>query len=352
MKAVARVFYVLSLISMLISFSACDFSGKRKYTRVEFDYFDTASTVIGYERSEAEFEATCGIVFSRLEEYHKLYDIYNTYDGLINLCNINSLEGGEHKEYTVDPRITELLLFCRDMYELTGGEVNVAMGSVLSLWHECRTEGMRDPAAARVPTAEELASAAEHTDIASLQIDKESDTVYISDPRVTLDVGAVAKGYATEMIARELEEMGISGYTLNIGGNVRTVGTKPDGEPWAVGAENPDTDAENPYIKIVSLSGEAFVTSGSYQRYYFVNGKKYHHIIDKDTLCPAVGYQSVSVIADSSALADALSTALFASDIEWGMELLGQLDGVYAMWYTDSGEIYTSEGFERYTRLG
>ena len=165
---------------------------------------------------------------------------------------------------------------------------------------------------------------------------------------MTLDVGAIAKGYAVEMTAKALEERGVTGYVLNVGGNVRTVGAKGDGEPWVVGIENPQDDPENPYLAYLDLSGESLVTSGSYQRFYWVDGERYHHIIDPNTLLPAKGFTSVSVVTKSSALADALSTALFCMSMEEGMELIASLPDTEAMWVTDTGEKLTSDGFSAF----
>jgi thiamine biosynthesis lipoprotein len=192
---------------------------------------------------------------------------------------------------------------------------------------------------------EKLRKAAEHTDISSLIIDKENNTVTITDPEVRLDVGAIAKGYAVEMVAQKLEKMGVSGYVLNVGGNVRTVGSKADGKPWTVGVENPFDDESKPYIAYLALAGESVVTSGSYQRYYVVNGKRYHHIIDPETLMPSEGFTSVSIRCTSSAMGDALSTALFCMDLESGKALIESIEGAEAMWVLHDGTTECTNGF-------
>jgi thiamine biosynthesis lipoprotein len=195
-----------------------------------------------------------------------------------------------------------------------------------------------------------LEAAAKHTDIGALVIDKEQGTVQITDPEMTLDVGAIAKGYAVEMAAQMLEARGITGYVINVGGNIRTVGTKGDGSKWLAGIENPDASSDEPYIAYVELSGESIVTSGSYQRYYLVNGQRYHHIIDRETLMPATGFLSVSVICKSSAQADALSTALFCMSPDEGLALVESLPDVEALWVSTDGTQRTSSGFSAYLR--
>ena len=333
----------------LLCLCGCDRKPQR-FSAYSFDYFNTATTVIGFETDQATFDQTSAMILNELEEYHRLYTIYHRFEGLENLCTINELKSGAHRTVTVDRRIIDMLLYAKEAYDMTGGLVNVAMGSVLSIWHDYRTLGSEEPWNAALPPMDKLIEAAKHTDIANMVIDEENCTVTLTDPAMTLDVGAIAKGFAVEMVARSMEQKGISGYVLNVGGNVRTIGTKPDGTPWTVGIENPMEDASEPYLAQLYLSGESLVTSGSYQRYYTVDGKNYHHIIHPDTLMPAEGLVSVSVVCPSSALGDALSTALFCMSVEDGMALVASLPDVEATWLTADGAQHFSDGFAAYTK--
>ncbi|MBQ3508343.1 MAG: FAD:protein FMN transferase, partial [Clostridia bacterium] len=320
----------------------------QKYSEYSFDYFDTVTIVTGYAASQEEFNAIAAEIFAELREYHRLFTIYHRFDGLENLCTINELVDGAHRVVTVDRRIVDMLLYAKDMHAKTGGRVNVAMGSVLSIWHGYREAGMSDPSEAELPPIDRLTAAAEHTDINCLVIDEANSTVTITDPEMTLDVGAIAKGYAVEMVARSLEEKGITGYVINVGGNVRTLGVKGDGSPWTVGIENPEEDVADPYFAYLHMNGQSLVTSGSYQRYYVVEGKRYHHIIDPDTLMPKDLYLSVSVVCKSSADGDALSTALFCMTVEEGRALIESLPDVEAHWVLNDGTRQTSSGWSRY----
>ena len=311
------------------------------------DYFDTVTTIVGYESSQEEFDAVAAEILSQLREYHQLYSIYNRFEGLENLCTINELVDGAHRTVTVDRRIIDMLLYAKEMYTLTDGTVNIAMGSVLSLWHSYRTIGMDNPAEASLPPMEKLEAAAEHTDISMMIIDEENCTVTLADPMMKLDVGAIAKGYATECVARYLEEKGITGYVLNVGGNIRAVGGKSEGEPWTVGIENPDG---GDYLAYLQVAGKSVVTSGSYQRYYYVDGKRYHHIIHPDTLMPAEGFVSVSVVCENSGLGDALSTALFCLTLEEGLALVDSTPDAEAMWVADDGTKTVSSGWNEYVK--
>ena len=320
---------------------------KNKYSAYSMDYFDTVITIVGYEKTKEEFDSVADDILSEFAEYHQLYTIYHRYEGMENLCTVNELTSGVHRTVKVDKRIIDMLLYARKMYDFTQGTVNVAMGSVLSLWHNYRMLGMDNPDQAELPPYEKLLSAAKHTDIKDIIIDETNNTVTLADPLMKLDVGAIAKGYATEQVAKHLEQRGVSGYVLNVGGNVRTVGSKPDGTPWTVGLENPNGEE---YLDYLNLNGQSVVTSGSYQRYYYVDGKPYHHIIHPDTLMPAEGYLSVSIICEDSGLGDALSTALFCLPLEKGLEIIESLPQTEAMWLAEDGTKTVSSGWNNYVK--
>ena len=346
MKKTTIIFAVLILVGSCVLSSCGSEPRYEKYTEYSFDYFDTVTTITGYAESRAAFDETVKDVLEELKEYHRLFTIYHRFDGMENLRTINELVNGEHRTVKADRRIIDMLLYAKEMYRQTGGRMNIAMGSVLSIWHEYRTEGINDPENAALPPREMLVEAAKHIDIDALMIDEENSTVTVTDPETTLDVGAIAKGYAVEMIARELESRGIEGYVINVGGNVRTIGNKPDGTGWTVGIEDPIED--DGYVAYLSLAGESVVTSGSYQRFYIVDGKRYHHIIDPETLMPAEGFVSVSVLTQNSAQGDALSTALFCMPFDEGLKLVEALSGVEAQWVLSDGTVKASNGWGRY----
>ena len=215
---------------------------------------------------------------------------------------------------------------------------------MLKLWHDARTHGISFPAAAALPDADALTQAAAHSAMDSIVIDEAASTVYLSDPLSRLDVGAVAKGWSVEQVCRNAPE----GLLVSVGGNVRATGPKPTGNPWVVGLQSPDGDADD-YLHTLHLETGSVVTSGDYQRYYVVDGKPYHHIIDPETLYPADRWRAVSVVCPDSGLADCLSTALFILPQEAGQALLDQT-GAEAMWLLADGTRLYSPGFEALIR--
>ena len=346
-----RAVLVLLVLCLLgsVSLGGCRAARPQRYQAQSFAYFDTVTTVIGYAESKEAFDREAAAIFAELAEYHQLFDIYHAYEGIENLYTVNEVKDGRHQTVTVDARVIELLLFAKEMYGKTSGTLNVGMGSVLSIWHTHRTAAGERPDAATLPTEAELAAAAAHTSLEALVIDREHNTVTLTDPLVTLDVGAVAKGFATERVAASMAARGLSHYVLNVGGNVRAVGSKADGSPWLAGIENPeDTSAD--YLATLELTHHALVTSGSYQRYYVVDGQRYHHIIHPDTLMPATGLLSVSVVCPDSGMGDALSTALFCLTVEEGKALVESLEDIEAAWVAEDGTRITSSGWEQYVK--
>lgn len=307
-----------------------------------YDCFNTVSYVISYANDNEEvFNNNCDEVFSILKEYHRLFDIYHEYAGINNLCTLNKNAGKE--AIIVDKKLIDFLLYCKDLYALTNGKTNVMMGAVLKLWHDEREAASDNPNSAKLPDMENLKRASLHTSIDLLEIDTEKNTVRISDPDALIDVGAIGKGYATEMSAQFLEEKGCNSYVLDIGGNIRIIGTKIDGTGWLTGIKDPINRGE--YSFFTRISDISCVTSGDYERYYTVEGKRYHHIIDNNTLMPSEYFASVTIFTKNSGLADALSTALFCMSYEDGLELVNNLEEkVDVLWIYRDGTIKRTDG--------
>ena len=307
-----------------------------QYNATFLTLFDTVTTVVGRAESREAFTEKAQTVHDQLLVYHQLFDIYNDYEGINNLKTVNDNAG--ISPVKVDPILIELLTDCREYYSLTEGRVNVALGSVLKLWHEARSYGIDHPEKASLPDMAALEAAAIHTDMDCVIIDEANSTVYLSDPEMRLDVGAVAKGWAVQRVAEESP----SGLLISVGGNVCATGPKDDtGTPWVVGINNPDGGE---YLHTIYNTHSSVVTSGDYQRYYVVDGKPYHHIIDPDTRMPGTLWRSVTIVCEDSGLADALSTALFLLPWEEGQALAAKC-GAEALWMDTTGELHYTPGF-------
>ena len=328
---------LLWLVGVLLVLSGCG-TGMQRYEATYWDVFDTVTTVTGYAAGQAEFDAAAREIHDALLEYHRLYNIYESYDGLRNLKTVNDQAG--IGPVPVDERILSLLQFAQTAWTATGIRVNAAMGSVLALWHDAREQALEDPDRAALPDRSALEAAALHTDLSALELDLEAGTAFLTDPDTALDVGALAKGYAVEQVAAAAPDH----FLISVGGNVCATGPKPDGTPWTVAVENPDG---GDFLKLLYAEDRSVVTSGDYQRYFELDGVRYHHIIDPDTLEPAAYWRSVTVVAESSAAADCLSTALFTLPQAEGQRLLDQW-GAEALWIGRDGAQVMSPGFSAY----
>ena len=339
-----RTVCVLLLVSLLLAgCTAGEKAPERKQYNASFlTLFDTVTTIVGKADSEDTFRETAQSIHDELLQYHQLFDIYNDYEGINNLKTVNDNAGIAPVE--VDSRIIALLKDCRSYYELTDGMVNPAMGGVLQLWHVSRNDGINDPAHASLPNHEKLEAAAQHMDFDAVVIDEAASTVFLSDPDMRLDVGAVAKGWSVQQVAANAP----SGLLISVGGNVCATGPKDEnGTAWVVGVQDPN--GGDSYLHTLTVTEGSVVTSGDYQRAYVVDGELYHHIIDPNTLYPSTMWRSVTILSDDSGLADALSTALFLLPLEEGRKLLEET-GAHAMWVNREGEIFYSPGFQDYIR--
>lgn len=346
-----KKFVILLLCLALLLPYGCA-AKERRYSAQFLTLFDTVTTVVGYARDEAEFEALVEKLRARLKEYHELYDIYNDYPGVNNIKTINDNAG--LNPVKVDARIIDLLKLMIGRNGQTHGAVNVAMGAVLKLWHDCREAGLNDPEHAKLPPMESLVEAQKHTNIGDILIDEANSTVFLRDPDMRLDVGSTAKGYAAEQVALYAKSLGVSSLLLSVGGNVRAIGEKlePDSSGdtrWNVGIQNPDKESEQRELFHVLVNDMAIVSSGVYERYYVVDGVKYHHIIDPETLMPARRYLQVTILSPDSGTADSLSTAVFNMSVDEGKALLASM-GVEAAWVLPDGSVEFTDGFRAYLK--
>lgn len=338
-----RRFFCLALtLCLLFSGCAVPSAKTQQYSATFLTLFDTVTTILGRAESQEAFSATAQSIHDQLLPYHQLFDIYQDYEGLNNLKTVNDNAGIAPVE--VDSRILDLLEDCKEYYALTGGRVNVAMGSVLSLWHTAREDGINDPQNAYLPGEAALREANGHCDLDQVILDRENSTVYLADPDMRLDVGAVAKGWSAQRVA----ETAPTGLLISVGGNVCATGPKDQsGTAWVVGVQDPDGGDQ--YLHTLAITEGSVVTSGDYQRAYTVDGTVYHHIIDPDTLYPGTYWRSVTIVCDDSGLADALSTALFLLPLEDGQVIL-ETCGAEALWVDAQGQMFYSPGFKTLIR--
>lgn len=339
-------------VALVLLLTACGGASRTKYTHTFFGTFDTLIQIVGYAQQQARFDEMSKMAQQRFEELHKLFDRYHNYDGIQNVKSINDQAGIAPVKVNQD--LLDLLAFSLLWQGKTDSVVNIAMGPVLELWHDARALGTDNPELAALPERTALEAAALRTDAALVQLDLDAGTVYLPVEGMSLDVGAVAKGYACGIVAQELKTAGYSDFVISGGGNIVSVGAPRDGTrtKWGIAIQNPDANPlfpdENP-LDVAYVNDTAIVTSGDNQRNYVVDGKSYHHLIDPVTLMPATHFRAVTVMTDDSGVADFLSSTLFLLPLEQSRKMAEDM-GCEALWVLPDGTIAVTDGMQSVLR--
>ncbi|MFQ9924378.1 MAG: FAD:protein FMN transferase [Beduini sp.] len=346
---------ILAVILSLALAGCQSSSSKYQYLKDSFTGpFDTVIEYMAYVKSQKEFDTQMKLIKEELTRLDQLFDKYTSYEGLNNIKTINDNAG--IKAVSVDPVIVDMLQKSVTDYKTVSSKVNIAMGSVLSLWHDSRdnaVDGVGVP-----PSTSQLEEASQHMNIDSVEIDTINNTVYISDPKTSIDVGATAKGYAIEYVKQVLIDNGVEAFLISGGGNIASYGErkiKANGNEsvprskneFFVGIESPNNGAysDGKYPAMIIADNKAIVTSGDYQRNFKdKDGNVYSHLVDPDTLYPATYFRSVSVITEDSGYADFLSSTLFLLPYEEGKALVDSLEGVEAVWLLNDGTVQYTDG--------
>ena len=281
-------------------------------------------------------------MFDEFERLHKLFDIFNEYEGKNNLYTINKNAGIAPVE--VDEAIISLLQNAFIAYEKTGGKTNIAMGSVLRLWHEHRTQSFRNNQILTLPDMKELILASNYMNINDIIIDTLAGTVFLTSSSMSIDVGAIAKGYATGIAMEAIVNEGITTALISAGGHVIAHGAPIGHDTWTVGIQNPDSSTP-PIIDAVTLKNKTISISGGYERYFEVDNMQFGHIINPETLMPANHFKQVAVIHESSWMADVISTALFILPYDEGIKIAEALNAE-VLWISHDNEWFFTSGYK------
>ncbi|MDO4925938.1 MAG: FAD:protein FMN transferase [Turicibacter sp.] len=222
--------------------------------------------------------------------------------------------------------------------ELAQGKFDITVGALVKLWEI----GFED---AHVPSASEIEESLTLINYRNVELNEEELTVKLTQPNMMIDLGGIAKGYAADVAASILSKYGNQQAIINLGGNVYAYGEKANKDTWNIGIQNPNS-SRGEYLGIAKVKNKSIVTSGTYERYFEQDGIIYHHILDPQTGYPVENnVMSVTIIADSSMTADALSTTAFALGVEEGLKLIESLDDVEALYVTADKRLYASSGF-------
>jgi thiamine biosynthesis lipoprotein len=341
--------YIWSAVFVCAAMVYIFFPRYQRYQITRIDLFDTVTTFIGYTVNEKKFNYYANIIFNEMERLHALYDIYNPYAGLNNIWTVNEQAG--IKPVSVDSDLIALIQFGKTAHAETNGAVNIAIGPVTELWRIARENGLDDPENAAVPDKGLLSEAALFINMEDVIINESEGTLFLKKAGMRLDVGALAKGYAAEKAMRLAAEAGMKSGLLDAGGNIVAVGgpREIDRDKWGVSLTDPvqKLSGINAYLDRLYITNASVVTSGSYERFFAADGKRYGHIIDPSTLSPAELYAGVTVIHEDSGVAEMLSTALFILPVETGKNLVSEWMAE-AVWIYPDGGMVTTAGYNEY----
>lgn len=319
------VFFLFA--SVLLLFSGCQKNPSQMSISDVGFYFDT---VVEIKLNGTEDESILKECFDLMAEYESL--LSRTREGS-DVWKINHSAG---TPVSVSEDTVSLIRLARKYYDLSDGAFDITIAPYVTLWDFQNNPGT-------IPTKDELTAASKHVGFENVQVS--GNTVTLADPETQIDLGGIAKGFIADRLKEYLTKEGIESAWINLGGNVLTIGMKPDKSPWKIGIRKP-FGAATETAAVICVSGKSVVTSGTYERYFEKDGTIYHHILEPKTGEPVQNHlYSVTILSDSSADGDALSTTCFVLGKEDGLALVESLDGIEAMFITDEQELIYSSGF-------
>ncbi len=272
-------------------------------------------------------------VAAGLAEIRRLEKLMSTWISASELSKVNEA-AGEHP-VRVGPENLGVLKASMHMAQLTQGGFNIAVGPAVAAWNVSQ-EG-------RIPSLEELAEVRSLTALADVQIDESRSTVFLKHKGMQIDVGGIGKGYAADLVVEVMKSAGATAGVVALSGDIKTFGRMPDRERFIFGIQHPRKE-QGQILGHLELENEAVSTAGDYQRFIMKDGVRYHHILDPETLQPARGCQSVTVIAKEGVTADGLDTGIFVLGPEKGMALIESLADVEGVIVDAQGKILVSSG--------
>ena len=332
MKPTSTCCKLLLLLCLLLSLTGC--KGEQKLTKQIFA-MDTYMELTAY--GDNADVALTGVI-------NTINQSALDWDPEVDKSSVYALNHAQGAPITVSPEIADMLHTAKTMYEQTGGALDLTVYPIVKAWGFIDSQHT-------VPSPDELEALKSVPCFDEVDIDSHTITMP-ADTEISF--GAVAKGAMAERAKLIVKDYGIKSAFLSLGGNVQTVGTKPDGSKWRIGVQDPNNLSG--YLGIVSIGEKAVVTSGSYQRYFEADGKTYHHIIDPKTAAPAEsGLVSVTIICDSGTMADCLSTSLFILGEDAAIDYRSTYGGFDMILVTEDdrvivvGDIEFEESADRYT---
>ena len=316
MKYIRTIFLVIFIFIL----GGCTAASKMPLSKTGF-YFDTIVTITLYDTQDENILKEC---FSLCADFEKKLS-RTIADSEISRINDAAGQPVEVSDLTIE-------VIKKGIYysELTSGAFDITIAPLSSLWDFKSSKPI-------LPSQVQIDEALTHVNYQTIKIEK--NTVTLMDPKAAIDLGGIAKGYMADLLKDYLLSQGVEKAIINLGGNILTIGTKPNGKPFSVGIQKPFADHNTP-MTAVSSKDSSVVTSGVYERYFKLNDKIYHHILDTSTGYPCDNnLYSVTILSEKSVDGDALSTACFTLGLENAITLIQTLDNIEAIFITNNYEV-------------
>ena len=292
---------IIFLIMTLLIFAGCGKKeiSEQKYTEERFLFGTYIQMIVFSDNKDKAYDAMN-------EAFKKIAEIDEKYNSKTKNSLIYDLNHSGKKEILLDEEGMILFNKVKEVYEMSGGKYDITISPLLETW------GFYSDGRENIPSREELDKALKQIDFSKVEL--KNNIIKINEPIKEIDTGSFLKGYAVEEAKKVLAEKGIKNAFVSSVSSISTIGGKPDGTSWKIGIQNPDVS--NEILGVAEVEGRALGISGDYQIYVEINGKKYHHIMDKETGYPIDNRKLVVVVCDSAFLADMYSTAFFSMTAE------------------------------------
>jgi FAD:protein FMN transferase len=289
----------------------------------------TLVKITAVARSESIAQAAASTAFA---EIHRLEALLSTWISTSELSRVNASAGV--RPIPVSPDTMTVVRGAIQVAEMTDGGFNITIGPAVSVWNVIEDR--------RVPTESELEILRALVDLQSVDLDLQTQTIFLEKTGMQIDVGGIGKGYAADQAVMAMKKAGASAGVVALSGDIKTFGQLPGGGKFSVGIQHPRKEGE--VLAFIDLENEAISTAGDYERFFERDGVRYHHILNPRTLQPARGCQSVTVIAREGIWADGLDTGIFVMGAELGLQLVEALPDVEAIIVDHEGAVHVSSG--------
>jgi thiamine biosynthesis lipoprotein len=288
-------------------------------------------TVVANDESLANEKIQIGV--NEIKRIEKLLTTYNS-ESETNLINANA----GIKQTKVSAEIIELIERANRISSVTQGAFDISYGSIdKSLWNF-------DSSMTSLPSKEQAKENVQLINYKNILINKEAQTIFLKEKGMRIGFGGIGKGYAAEMAKNKMKAAGVQSGVVNASGDLTTWGTQPSGEKWTIGIVHPEF--KNDIFSYMNISDLAVATSGNYEKFIIIDGKKYSHTINPKTGLPIRGIKSVTIISSNAEIADAMATPVMIMGTTAGLDMINQINNIEAIIIDDDNVLYTSKNIQ------